>query len=60
MESPAPSSAQSVASARPGLMTRFGPGILVAATGMGAGDLLTASLGGSAVGVAILWAAVVG
>ncbi|MFY2564464.1 Nramp family divalent metal transporter [Corallococcus terminator] len=60
MESPAPSTAQSVASARPGLMTRFGPGILVAATGVGAGDLLTASLGGSAVGVAILWAAVVG
>lgn len=60
MESPAPSSAPSVVSARPGLMTRFGPGILVATTGVGAGDLLTASLGGSAVGVAILWAAVVG
>lgn len=60
MESPAPSSAQSAASARPGLLARFGPGILVAATGVGAGDLLTASLGGSAVGVAILWAAVVG
>ncbi len=44
----------------PGLMARFGPGILVAATGVGAGDLLTASLGGSAVGVSILWAAVVG
>ncbi|NMO18330.1 Nramp family divalent metal transporter [Pyxidicoccus fallax] len=34
--------------------------MLVAATGVGAGDLLTASLGGSAVGVSILWAAVVG
>jgi Mn2+/Fe2+ NRAMP family transporter len=33
------------------------PGILVAATGVGAGDLLTASLGGSAVGLTILWAA---
>jgi Mn2+/Fe2+ NRAMP family transporter len=43
-----------------GLMARLGPGILVAATGVGAGDLLTASLGGSAVGVSILWAAVVG
>lgn len=43
-----------------GLMARFGPGILVAATGVGAGDLLTASLGGAKVGVAILWAAVVG
>ena len=33
------------------------PGILVAATGVGAGDLLTASLGGSKVGLALLWAA---
>lgn len=33
------------------------PGLLVAATGVGAGDLLTASLGGSAIGLAILWAA---
>ncbi|GEN06587.1 Mn2+ and Fe2+ transporters of the NRAMP family [Myxococcus fulvus] len=60
MESNAPSSAQSLASDKPGLFARFGPGILVAATGVGAGDLLTASLGGSAVGVSILWAAVVG
>lgn len=36
------------------------PGILVAATGVGAGDLLTASLGGSIVGLGILWAAVIG
>jgi Mn2+/Fe2+ NRAMP family transporter len=36
------------------------PGILVAATGVGAGDLLTASLAGSKVGIAILWSAVVG
>ena len=36
------------------------PGILIAATGVGAGDLITASLAGSAVGVAIVWAAVVG
>ncbi len=38
----------------------LGPGILVAATGIGAGDLLTASLGGSVVGLSILWAAGVG
>lgn len=36
------------------------PGILVAATGVGAGDLLTASLGGSNVGVILIWAAVIG
>lgn len=36
------------------------PGLLVAATGVGAGDLLTAGLAGSAVGLSILWAAVAG
>lgn len=36
------------------------PGILVAATGVGAGDLLTAGLAGSDLGTVILWAAVAG
>ncbi len=45
---------------RKSLLSAIGPGILVAATGVGAGDIMTASLGGSAVGVCILWAAVVG
>ena len=36
------------------------PGILVAATGVGAGDLATASFAGSHLGVAVLWAVVVG
>jgi len=43
-----------------GLLALIGPGILVAATGVGAGDLATASLTGINLGVAILWAAVVG
>ncbi|WP_240360609.1 Nramp family divalent metal transporter [Pyxidicoccus caerfyrddinensis] len=58
-----PPPAQSPATATParlGLLARFGPGMLVAATGVGAGDLLTASLGGSTVGVSILWAALLG
>jgi Mn2+/Fe2+ NRAMP family transporter len=38
----------------------LGPGILVAATGVGAGDLLTASLGGAHVGIVLVLAAVVG
>ena len=42
------------------ILSIIGPGILVAATGVGAGDLLTASLGGSALGVGILWAVFVG
>ncbi len=37
-----------------------GPGILVAATGVGAGDLATGALTGSLLGVAILWAVIVG
>ncbi len=36
------------------------PGILMAATGVGAGDLLTASLAGSELGVVIVWAALLG
>jgi Mn2+/Fe2+ NRAMP family transporter len=36
------------------------PGILVAATGVGAGDLATASFSGSQLGLTILWAVVVG
>jgi len=35
-------------------------GLLVAATGVGAGDLITASLAGSNLGMVILWAAAAG
>lgn len=38
----------------------FLPGLLVAATGVGAGDLVTASLAGSALGTSLIWAAVAG
>jgi Mn2+/Fe2+ NRAMP family transporter len=41
-------------------MSVLGPGILVAATGVGAGDLLTASLAGAKSGLTLVWAAVVG
>ena len=41
-------------------MSTLGPGLLIAATGVGAGDLITASLAGSEVGVVVAWAAVVG
>jgi len=33
----------------------IGPGLLVAATGIGAGDLATASFAGSLLGTAVLW-----
>lgn len=46
--------------AKPGLFALIGPGLLVAATGVGAGDLATASFVGSRLGTAILWAVVVG
>jgi Mn2+/Fe2+ NRAMP family transporter len=38
----------------------IGPGLLVAATGIGAGDLATAGFAGSLLGTTILWAAVLG
>ncbi len=41
-------------------LTLIGPGLLVAATGVGAGDLATASIAGSRLGVAVLWAVLLG
>jgi Mn2+/Fe2+ NRAMP family transporter len=38
----------------------IGPGLLLAATGVGAGDLATASFVGGLLGTAVLWAAVAG
>ncbi len=40
--------------------TIIAPGILLAATGVGAGDLLTTTLAGSEVGLGLLWAVVAG
>jgi Mn2+/Fe2+ NRAMP family transporter len=45
---------------RPSILALIGPGLLVAATGVGAGDLLTASYAGSEVGMALVWAVVIG
>jgi Mn2+/Fe2+ NRAMP family transporter len=42
------------------LLATIGPGILVAATGVGAGDLATATFTGSALGLAILWGVLLG
>ena len=38
----------------------LGPGLLLAATGVGGGDLATGTIVGSLLGTAILWAVVVG
>lgn len=38
----------------------LGPGLLLAATGVGAGDLATAAFAGGTLGVAVLWAVVLG
>jgi Mn2+/Fe2+ NRAMP family transporter len=40
--------------------SRIALGLVVAATGVGAGDLITASLAGSEVGLTLLWAALAG
>jgi len=45
---------------KPSILTIILPGILVAATGVGAGDLATASFAGSQLGTSILWAVVIG
>lgn len=42
------------------LMLMIGPGLLLAATGVGAGDLATSSFVGGLLGTAVLWAVVVG
>ncbi|MEQ9449775.1 MAG: Nramp family divalent metal transporter, partial [Rhodospirillaceae bacterium] len=42
------------------LLVVIGPGLLLAATGVGAGDLATASFAGSLLGTGILWAVIVG
>lgn len=42
------------------LLLLIGPGLLVAATGVGAGDLSTAGFAGARLGVAVAWAVVVG
>jgi Mn2+/Fe2+ NRAMP family transporter len=42
------------------LLAILGPGFVVAATGVGAGDLATGAFTGSKLGLAILWAVVVG
>jgi Mn2+/Fe2+ NRAMP family transporter len=45
---------------RPAALALVGPGLLVAATGVGAGDLATAGFAGSMLGVAVAWAIVLG
>lgn len=45
---------------RRSLLNRIGPGLLVAATGVGAGDLATGAFSGHALGLAVLWAVVLG
>ncbi len=43
-----------------GIFAIIGPGLLVAATGVGAGDLATGAIVGQKLGVAVLWAVLVG
>jgi Mn2+/Fe2+ NRAMP family transporter len=42
------------------LLALFGPGLLLAATGVGAGDLATAAFAGDRLGTSVLWAAALG
>ena len=47
-------------SKKPGWLSVIGPGILIAATGVGAGDLTSAGFAGSQLGNAVLWAVLIG
>ncbi|MFI9152143.1 Nramp family divalent metal transporter [Streptomyces sp. NPDC053367] len=47
-------------STRPSSWRHIGPGIVVAATGVGAGDLVATLIAGSSFGYTLLWAAIVG
>ncbi len=42
------------------VLALFGPGLLLAATGVGAGDLATAAFAGGRLGTTVLWAAALG
>jgi Mn2+/Fe2+ NRAMP family transporter len=50
----------SEATVTPRGLSRLGPGILVAATGVGAGDLIAAAVAGRQFGLALLWVVLVG
>ncbi|MEM8836210.1 MAG: Nramp family divalent metal transporter [Planctomycetota bacterium] len=52
--------AQSHTTDRKGVMAMLGPGLLVAATGVGVGDLATAGFAGAQLGLAVAWAVIVG
>lgn len=45
---------------RRGMLARIGPGLLIAATGVGAGDLAGAGFAGSRLGLGVLWAVILG
>ena len=49
-----------VSASRARLILMIGPGLLLAATGVGAGDLATSSFVGGLLGTTVLWAVVVG
>lgn len=44
----------------PGFLRDIGPGLVIAATGLGAGDIIAASVAGAKYGSALLWAALAG
>jgi len=44
----------------PGYLRDIGPGLVIAATGLGAGDIIAASVAGAKYGTTLLWAALAG
>jgi len=56
----ATTSSQMNQSRKIGLGTLIGPGLMVAATGVGGGDLTSATVGGAGFGLVLIWAVVLG
>ena len=60
MPAPPQEGPPAAAAKRLGLLAIIGPGLLIAATGVGAGDLAGGAFAGMKIGTAVIWAAVLG
>ena len=57
---PRPAAATAPAPARFSVLKLAGPGLIVAATGIGSGDVVSATVGGARHGLLLLWAIALG
>ena len=60
MSRPIANPQSSVSPRPPSFLKLAGPGLVVAATGIGSGDVVSATVGGASYGVVLLWAIAIG